>query len=114
MPVLPSPMGAVAPASGGVRQLNVPTSEGIEGTVSPRVQQELDYFRKKAIEQDIEIFEMRALLQSGKGLSNILNLRQLLETFMAVVREKYSAVNTAVLLKDDLENTQDFYRVKAY
>jgi diguanylate cyclase (GGDEF)-like protein len=75
---------------------------------------ELDYFKSKAIEQDIEIFEMRALLQSGKGLSNILNLRPLLETFMAVVREKYSAVNTAVLLKDDLENTQDYYRVKAH
>jgi diguanylate cyclase (GGDEF)-like protein len=76
--------------------------------------QELDYYKKKAFQQDIEIFEMRALLQSGKGFSNILNLRQLLETFMAVVREKYSAVNTAVLLKDDLENSQDFYRVKAH
>jgi len=79
-----------------------------------RYKKELAYYRRKAIEQDIEIFEMRALLQSGKGLSNILNLKQLLETFMAVVREKYSAVNTAVLLKDDLENTQDYYRVKAH
>ncbi len=78
------------------------------------VKRELQYYRNKAIEQDIEIFEMRALLQSGKGLSNILNLKQLLETFMAVVREKYSAINTAVLLKDDLENSQDFYRVKAH
>jgi len=78
------------------------------------IRQELAYYKRKAIEQDIEIFEMRALLQSGKGLSNILNLKQLLETFMAVVREKYSAVNTAVLLKDDLENTQDLYRVKAH
>jgi diguanylate cyclase (GGDEF)-like protein len=76
--------------------------------------QQLDYYRKKAFQQDVEIFEMRALLQSGKGFSNILNLRQLLETFMSVVREKYSVINTAVLLKDDLENTQDFYRVKAY
>lgn len=75
---------------------------------------ERDYFRQKAIQQDVEIFEMRALLQSGKGLSNILNLRPLLDTFMAVVREKYSATNTAVLLKDDLENTEDFYRVKAF
>ena len=78
------------------------------------IRQELSYYKRKAIEQDIEIFEMRALLQSGKGLSNILNLKQLLETFMAVVREKYSAVNTAVLLKDDLENAQDLYRVKAH
>jgi hypothetical protein len=75
---------------------------------------ERDYYRQKAIQQDVEIFEMRALLQSGKGLSNILNLRPLLDTFMAVVREKYSATNTAVLLKDDLENTEDFYRVKAF
>lgn len=78
------------------------------------LQRERDFFRAKAIQQDVEIFEMRALLQSGKGLSNILNLRPLLETFMAVVREKYSATNTAVLLKDDLENTEDFYRVKAF
>ena len=78
------------------------------------LQRERDYFRQKAIQQDVEIFEMRALLQSGKGLSNILNLRPLLDTFMAVVREKYSATNTAVLLKDDLENTEDFYRVKAF
>jgi diguanylate cyclase (GGDEF)-like protein len=85
-----------------------------EESVLAHAQRELQYFRNKAIEQDIEIFEMRALLQSGKGLSNILNLKQLLETFMAVVREKYSAVNTTVLLKDDLENAQDFYRVKAY
>jgi diguanylate cyclase (GGDEF)-like protein len=75
---------------------------------------ELEYFKRKAIEQDIEIFEMRALLQSGKGLSNILNLKQLLDTFMAVVREKYSAVNTAVLLKDDLENSEHCFRVKAH
>jgi diguanylate cyclase (GGDEF)-like protein len=78
------------------------------------LKKELDYFKHKAIEQDIEIFEMRALLQSGKGLSNILNLKQLLETFMAVVREKYSAVNTAVLLKDDLENEQHCFRVKSH
>ena len=85
-----------------------------ENTNLSTLKRELQYYRAKAIEQDIEIFEMRALLQSGKGLSNILNLKQLLETFMAVVREKYSAINTSVLLKDDLENSQDFYRVKAH
>ncbi|MFO0942824.1 MAG: diguanylate cyclase [Pirellulales bacterium] len=85
-----------------------------EQQYSREIQRELSYFKQKAIQQDIEIFEMRALLQSGKGLSNILNLKQLLETFMAVVREKYSAVNTAVLLKDDLENSEDWFRVKAY
>lgn len=82
--------------------------------VASKLKKELDYYKHKAIEQDIEIFEMRALLQSGKGLSNILNLKQLLETFMAVVREKYSAVNTAVLLKDDLENEQRCFRVKSH
>ncbi|MFN7874258.1 MAG: diguanylate cyclase [Pirellula sp.] len=79
-----------------------------------KIRHELEYFKRKAIEQDIEIFEMRALLQSGKGLSNILNLKQLLDTFMAVVREKYSAVNTAVLLKDDLESAEHCFRVKAH
>lgn len=74
----------------------------------------LTYYRSKAIQQDIIIFEMRALLQSGKGLSNILNLKSLLETFMAVVREKYSAINTTVMLKDDLDQTHEFLRVKAY
>lgn len=85
-----------------------------ETVAASRWKKELDYYKHKAIEQDIEIFEMRALLQSGKGLSNILNLKQLLETFMAVVREKYSAVNTAVLLKDDLENEQHCFRVKSH
>ncbi len=56
---------------------------------------------------------MRALLQSGKGLSNILNLRPLLDTFMAVV-QKNTGNQYTVLLKDDLENTEDFYRVKAF
>lgn len=87
---------------------------GDDAPALDELQRERDYFRQKAIQQDVEIFEMRALLQSGKGLSNILNLRPLLDTFMAVVREKYSATNTAVLLKDDLENTEDFYRVKAF
>lgn len=91
-----------------------PSSNSAEQLHSRELQRELSYFKQKAIQQDIEIFEMRALLQSGKGLSNILNLKQLLETFMAVVREKYSAVNTAVLLKDDLENSEDWFRVKAY
>ncbi|MCU0719401.1 MAG: diguanylate cyclase [Pirellula sp.] len=90
------------------------TSKKVRNASEETIRKELDYFKRKAIEQDIEIFEMRALLQSGKGLSNILNLKQLLDTFMAVVREKYSAVNTAVLLKDDLENAEHCFRVKAH
>lgn len=88
--------------------------KGLDSSDHYRLDRDLRYYKRKAIEQDIEIFEMRALLQSGKGLSNILNLKQLLETFMAVVREKYSAVNTCVLLRDDLDNSQDYFRIKAH
>ncbi len=78
------------------------------------VEDELDYYRNKAIHQDILIFEMRALLQSGKGFGNILNLRELLSNFMSVVREKYGAVNSTVLLRDDLEPGRNYYRVKSF
>ena len=78
------------------------------------VEDELAYYKKKAIHQDILIFEMRALLQSGKGFGNILNLKELLGNFMGVVREKYGAINSAVLLRDDLDPGRNFYGVKAY
>jgi diguanylate cyclase (GGDEF)-like protein len=78
------------------------------------LQTQLDYYKSKAIQQDILIFEMRALLQSGKGLSNILNLKSLLETFMAVVREKYGATSSAVLLRDDLDPSREYYRVLSH
>ncbi len=84
------------------------------GRAPASVTEELDYYRKKAIHQDILIFEMRALLQSGKGFGNILNLPELLNNFMAVVQEKYGAINSSVLLRDDLEPGQNLYRVKAY
>jgi len=58
-----------------------------------QVEDELEYYRNKAIHQDILIFEMRALLQSGKGFGNILNLKELLSNFMAVVQEKYGAIS---------------------
>jgi hypothetical protein len=57
---------------------------------------------------------MRALLQSGKGLGNILQMKSLLDTFMAVVREKYGSVHSTVLLLDDLDPSKEFYQVKAY
>jgi len=84
------------------------------GKTPMRVEDELEYYRNKAIHQDILIFEMRALLQSGKGFGNILNLKELLGNFMAVVREKYGAINSTVLLRDDLEPGRNYYRVKAY
>ncbi|MFO0011791.1 MAG: diguanylate cyclase [Planctomycetota bacterium] len=110
-PVSTPVMAAADSASPLTHAIQAP--DGSKNEVAKSIQQ-LDYYKKKAFQQDVEIFEMRALLQSGKGFSNILNLRQLLETFMAVVREKYSVINTAVLLKDDLENALDFYRVKAH
>ena len=76
--------------------------------------EEIEYYKDKSIRQDILIFEMRALLQSGKGLGNILQMKPLLETFMAVVREKYGSINSTVLLLDDLDPSKEFYQVKAY
>ncbi len=91
-----------------------PARQPKRGQAPASVEEELDYYRKKAIHQDILIFEMRALLQSGKGFGDILNLKELLGNFMAVVREKYGAINSTVLLRDDLEPGKNFYRVKAF
>jgi diguanylate cyclase (GGDEF)-like protein len=65
-------------------------------------------------EQDTLIFEMRTLLDSGKGLSNILRLGILLDTCMAIVRERYGCKNSTALLKDDLDPTKELYAVKAF
>lgn len=91
-----------------------PARPAARGKAPMRVEDELDYYRKKAIHQDILIFEMRALLQSGKGFGDILNLKELLANFMGVVREKYGAINSTVLLRDDLDPGRNYYRVKAY
>lgn len=93
---------------------STPARQPKRGEGPASVEDELDYYRKKAIHQDILIFEMRALLQSGKGFGDILNLKELLSNFMAVVREKYGAVNSTVLLRDHLEPGQNSYRVKAF
>ncbi len=78
------------------------------------LKRELEHFRKKAVQLDVLVFEMRALLQSGKGFSEILNLEPLLCAFMAVCRERYGAVSSSVLLLDDLDPANVFYRVRAY
>ena len=84
-------------------------------TLISRMKREIKSLKGKVISQDIRIFEMQALLQSGKGLSNILNLPQLLDTFMAVIRERYDVVNSCVLLKEDFENGEkEFFQVKRY
>ena len=84
------------------------------GRLPLTVEDELDYYRNKAIHQDILIFEMRALLQSGKGFGDIMNLRELLRTFISVVREKYGAINGTVLLRDNLEPGRNYYRVHSF
>jgi hypothetical protein len=72
---------------------------------------QLASFRKKAIDLDVHVFEMRALLQSGKGFSEILHIDPLLHAFLAVCRERYGAINSAVLLLDDLDPGNVFYRL---
>ncbi len=93
---------------------SAPVRMPTRGRAPATVDEELDYYRRKAIHQDILIFEMRALLQSGKGFGNILNLKELLNNFMAVVQEKYGATNSTVLLRDDLDPGQNYYRVKSF
>ncbi len=78
------------------------------------LQEKVDVLEKKVVQQDNVIFQMRSLLQSGKGLSNILNLSQLLDTYMAVVREQYGVSSSAVLLSDDLIPEQEYFQVRAY
>jgi diguanylate cyclase (GGDEF)-like protein len=73
-----------------------------------------EYYRNKAIQLDDMVFQMRALLQSGKGFSEILQLEALLDAFMSVCRERYNSVCSAVLLIDDLDPEDTFYRVRAY
>ncbi len=78
------------------------------------IKKEYEYFKNKVTQQDILIFEMRALLQSGKGFGDIMKMDELLDSFMSVVREKYGSVNSSVLLYDDLDPSQDFYQVKSF
>jgi len=92
----------------------VPIKQPVRGQGPSSIEDKLSYYRKKAIHQDILIFEMRALLHSGKGFGNILNLKELLNSFMSVVREKYGAINSTVLLRDDLEPGHNYYRIRAF
>lgn len=86
-----------------------------QGDLIRSLKREIKGLKGKVTAQDIRIFEMQALLQSGKGLSNILNLSQLLDTFMAVIRERYDVVSSCVLLKEDFESGEkEFYQIKRY
>ncbi|MBS1959117.1 MAG: diguanylate cyclase [Bdellovibrionales bacterium] len=86
-----------------------------QGDLIRSLKREIKGLKGKVTAQDIRIFEMQALLQSGKGLSNILNLPHLLDTFMAVVRERYDLTNSSVLLKEDFENGEkEHFQVMRY
>lgn len=86
-----------------------------QGDLIRSLKREIKSLKGKVTAQDIRIFEMQALLQSGKGLSNILNLPSLLDTFMAVVRERYDLTNSCVLLKEDFENGEkEHFQIKRY
>ncbi|MBN2804136.1 MAG: sensor domain-containing diguanylate cyclase [Deltaproteobacteria bacterium] len=63
---------------------------------------------------DNRVFQMRTLLQSGKGFSQMHDLQSLLDAFMAVCRERYGAINSTVLLLDDLDPKRILYRVRGY
>ncbi|MCK5800169.1 MAG: GAF domain-containing protein, partial [Deltaproteobacteria bacterium] len=75
---------------------------------------ELEHYRNRAVELDNKVFQMRSLLQSGKGFSEILELETLLLAFMSVCRERYGSVCSSVLLLDDLDPEDVFYRVRAF
>lgn len=102
------PMLAPAPMPrGSLRELAM--TEEIE-----QLRKELDFYRGKAITLDNQVFQMRTLLQSGKGFSELLSVSTLLAAIMAVCRERYDIRTTAVLLNDDLDPHQVYYRVRAY
>ncbi len=86
---------------------------GGEDPATTALRDELAYWRTKATNLDNRVFQMRTLLQSGKGFSEALSIPSLLRAFMAVCRERYGVVNSTVLLLDDLDPDNVFYRVRA-
>lgn len=81
---------------------------------SARLRTELEFYRSRAVELDNQVFQMRTLLQSGKGFSELMSTESLLASFMAVCRERYDCQVSAVLLLDDLDPHSVFYRVRSY
>ena len=80
----------------------------------PQVFVELEAYRERALALEHQLFELRALLQSGKDFSQIMKVEDLLNAFMAVCRERCDAINSAVLLEDDLDPDTRQFRVRAY
>jgi diguanylate cyclase (GGDEF)-like protein len=103
------PEGGGVGGAGNGAAVHAELSEQLE-----QAHEELAYYRGRAIELDNVVFQMRALLQSGKGFSEILELQALLQAFMAVCRERYGSICSSVLLLDDLDPEDVFYRVRAY
>ncbi len=110
---LRAPLEAAAQAR---RRSEAPPGRGPEATGHDleALRAELAHYKQKAVQLDVLVFEMRALLQSGKGFSEIMNIAPLLTAFMAVCRERYAAVNSTVLLLDDLDPNNVFYRVRGF
>lgn len=74
---------------------------------------ELDFYRERAISLDNQVFQMRTLLQSGKGFSELLSVSALLAAIIAVCRERYDIDSACILLRDDLAPGEIRYRVRA-
>jgi diguanylate cyclase (GGDEF)-like protein len=87
----------------------IPTTEQVA-----ELTRELLAVRERAARLDNRVFQMRTLLQSGKGFSEILNIQSLLDAFMAVCRERYDVRKSTVLLVDDLDPHLAFYRIRGY
>lgn len=83
----------------------------------PKIQalwDELSFYRTKAFALDRVVSDLRCLLQSGKGFSELMSIPELLDAFMSVCRENYGIQSAAVLLKDDLDPDVATYRVRGY
>ena len=94
-------------------ETDAPMDAGSGADEAAVLRAELSLWQEKASKLDNRVFQMRTLLQSGKGFSEALSIPALLEAFMAVCRERYGVVNSTVLLLDDLDPDNVFYRVRA-
>ena len=79
----------------------------------PLLLAELGAFRERALNLEQQHFELRTLLDSCKGFSEIFKVEELLSSFMAVCRERVDAVSSTVLLEDDLDPDTRQFRVRA-
>ncbi len=75
---------------------------------------QLDFFRSKAYQLDRMVSDLRCLLQSGKGFSELMSIPDLLDAFMSVCRENHNIRSATVLLKDDLDPEAETFRVRGY